>query len=54
MVGHAFGYKDNSSKKQENIVYGAGNPMGFLSSWAIFALSHHFILYCVCKARNIR
>lgn len=29
---------------EENVVYGAGQPMGILSSWSIFALTHHAII----------
>jgi hypothetical protein len=30
------------------IVYSVGNPMGAYTSWASFALAHHFIVYSAC------
>jgi hypothetical protein len=35
------------------INYSTGNPMGFYSSWASFALSHHFIVFHCCKNLGI-
>jgi len=31
------------------INYSVGNPMGAYSSWASFALTHHFVVYWACK-----
>jgi uncharacterized protein YjaZ len=38
-------------KKQQHFVrYAAGQPMGMLSSWAAFALTHHAVIeYCASK-----
>jgi hypothetical protein len=30
--------------KDQEIIYGAGQPMGAYSSWAVFALTHHFVV----------
>jgi len=43
MVGFPFEYQDLSFR------YGTGNPMGAYSSWATFALAHHFMVYLSCK-----
>nr|UPW42271.1 MAG: putative RNA dependent RNA polymerase [Heilongjiang mito-like virus 10] len=32
-----------------SVSYGAGNPMGAYSSWATFAVAHHYIVYYCCK-----
>ena len=32
------------SFENKELYYGAGQPMGMLSSWAVFALTHHFIV----------
>jgi hypothetical protein len=32
-----------------SISYAVGNPMGFYSSWASFAVAHHFVIYYVCR-----
>lgn len=39
-----FSYRDRSG-----IVYRAGQPMGALSSWPIFALSHHVVVQMAAK-----
>lgn len=33
----------------EHINYAVGNPMGFYSSWASFAVAHHFVIYYICQ-----
>lgn len=38
MVGEPFIYED------KELTYACGNPMGAYSSFAIFALSHHFLV----------
>lgn len=43
MVGYPFAYQD------EYIKYSVGNPMGFYSSWASFALAHHFVMFYACR-----
>jgi len=47
MVGEPFEYQGRS------ISYNTGNPMGAYSSWASFALAHHFIVYVACKKANV-
>jgi hypothetical protein len=32
--------------------YGAGQPMGVYSSWAVFALCHHFVVYSAARLVN--
>jgi len=29
--------------------YSVGNPMGAMSSWSSFALTHHFVMYACCR-----
>jgi len=31
------------------IRYSVGNPMGAMSSWSSFALTHHFVMYACCR-----
>lgn len=45
MVGYPF----NKGNSQESIRYEVGNPMGFYSSWASFAVAHHFVVFLACK-----
>jgi len=47
MVGHPFEFQG------EKINYSTGNPMGFYSSWASFALAHHYLIYYICRVLNI-
>jgi hypothetical protein len=49
MVGYPFYCKgiDNF------IFYNTGNPIGFYSSWAILALTHHYIYYVSSRVNNI-
>ncbi|QUP79368.1 RNA-dependent RNA polymerase [Albatrellopsis flettii mitovirus 1] len=35
------------------IYYAVGNPMGAYSSWASFALAHHFVVYYCCKKLQV-
>lgn len=42
MVGYPFKFRD------QEITYGTGNPMGAYSSWATFAIAHHFFVYLAC------
>jgi hypothetical protein len=48
--------KSLGSPGEDNLAYGAGQPMGALSSWALLALTHHCIVqwawYLVCKNTN--
>jgi len=50
MVGYPF--KVSDTRKEYS--YSTGNPMGFYSSWATFALAHHFIVYVACMRCNIK
>jgi len=43
MVGYAF------ETRKGPVRYSVGNPMGAYSSWATFALAHHFILYRIAR-----
>jgi hypothetical protein len=47
MVGIPFVYQSRTLK------YGVGNPMGAYSSFASFALAHHYILYYCCQELGI-
>jgi len=47
MVGLPFDFQDRK------ISYSVGNPMGFYSSWASFAVAHHYVIYYCCKELNI-
>lgn len=40
MVGLPFRAPDGS-----DVCYSRGNPMGALSSWASFAVAHHFVVF---------
>jgi len=46
MVGQPFKFENDL------ITYGTGNPMGFYSSWATFAVCHHFFIWKACKKAN--
>jgi hypothetical protein len=46
MVGFPFDYKGRK------IIYTTGNPMGAYSSWATFAIAHHFLVFIACKKAN--
>ncbi|AMQ67416.1 RNA-dependent RNA polymerase [Cronartium ribicola mitovirus 3] len=37
-------YQTISGKSE--VTYGAGQPIGIYSSWSVFTLCHHFVLYC--------
>lgn len=47
MVGYPFEFI--SKGKTFNVSYTVGNPMGFYSSWASFALAHHYIMYHISR-----
>ncbi|KAH0447067.1 hypothetical protein IEQ34_024098 [Dendrobium chrysotoxum] len=41
-----FGWKPNRSTKiPSKVVFLAGQPLGYLSSWPLFAFAHHFIIW---------
>lgn len=48
MVGYDFLTKDGP------IRYACGNPMGAYSSWATFALAHHFVVFLACREARVR
>lgn len=48
MVGLSF-----SCKGREPVRYQVGNPMGAYSSWAVFALAHHFVVYVACRQSGV-
>lgn len=50
MVGLPFDLPKNNKRK--NIYYSVGNPMGAYSSWASFALAHHYVIYYCCRELN--
>jgi len=39
--------------RKTQVSYAAGNPMGAYSSWSSFALTHHYLLYVVCRRLNL-
>lgn len=39
-------------KTKETVRYAQGQPMGFLSSWAVAALSHHILVRFACCNKN--
>jgi len=43
MVGYPFDFKG------ESLRYAVGNPMGAYSSWASFAVAHHYVIYYCCR-----
>lgn len=47
MIGTPFDYNGSL------INYSVGNPMGALSSWATFALAHHYVVFYCCKQLKI-
>lgn len=48
MVGYPF-----QVTKDKSISYGTGNPMGAYSSWASFAIAHHYLVYRACRISGI-
>lgn len=47
MVGYPF------DSKLGTLSYSVGNPMGFYSSWASFAVAHHYVMYYCCRELTI-
>jgi hypothetical protein len=47
MVGYPF------SSSEGDVSYRVGNPMGAYSSWASFAVAHHFVVYDCCRELGI-
>jgi len=48
MIGQPFEIDGKS------VYYRAGNPMGFYSSWASFAVAHHYLMFYVAKELGIK
>jgi hypothetical protein len=49
MVGHPF----KVSGEERFISYSSGNPMGAYSSFNSFALTHHYLIYHLCKESRV-
>jgi len=50
-----IGSKTEGPGYDVNVRYAVGQPMGALSSWAMLALTHHFIVqFCAYKAGRVR
>jgi hypothetical protein len=47
MVGYPF------QGPEGEVRYSVGNPMGLYSSWASFALAHHFVMFQCCQELSI-
>lgn len=47
MTGYPF------SSSEGELSYGAGNPMGAYSSWASFAIAHHYVMYDACAELGV-
>jgi hypothetical protein len=47
MVGFPFSTEDGP------VSYSVGNPMGAYSSWASFAVAHHYVIYDCCRELKI-
>jgi hypothetical protein len=45
--------KDGNLLKGDYVTYATGQPMGTYSSWAVFTLTHHFIVYYCAKLCNL-
>jgi len=52
MIGYPFSFKDENGNMSD-ISYGVGNPMGFYSSWASFAVANHYLVYYCCRESGI-
>jgi len=52
MVGFPFDYL-SPNRDLQSVSYAVGNPMGAYSSWASFAVAHHFIIFTLCKELGI-
>lgn len=49
MVGYPFVAPDG-----QRVRYSVGNPMGAMSSWSSFALTHHFVMFACCSRLGIQ
>lgn len=50
MVGYDFNKSKHNNSK---VSYAVGNPMGFYSSWASFAVAHHFVMFYCCQTTKL-
>lgn len=48
MSGYPFDYS-KARGRWETVRYAVGNPMGAYSSWASFAVAHHYVVYYCCR-----
>jgi hypothetical protein len=54
MVNHPFKFKKSRNSEESELSYSTGNPMGAYSSWASFAVAHHYVIYYCCRELNIQ
>lgn len=47
MTGRPFRW--TTAQKTEEVDYAVGNPMGAYSSWATFAVAHHYVVFTCCE-----
>jgi hypothetical protein len=47
MVGYPF------SSEKGPLSYAVGNPMGAYSSWASFAVAHHYVMFMACRKARV-
>lgn len=52
MVGYPFDFKESKESPPSKLIYEVGTPMGFLSSWGLSTLLHHFCLFQCCLNLN--
>lgn len=53
MVSLPFAITGAQVDNLRQATYATGNPMGAYSSWASFAVAHHFIVFVACKRAGI-
>jgi len=46
LVGRTYSVPKAAGVPEKEVTYAVGQPMGALSSWAMLALTHHFIVQC--------
>lgn len=46
LVGRSYSVPKDANSHLKSVNYAVGQPMGALSSWAMLALTHHFIVQC--------
>jgi hypothetical protein len=52
MLRYPFDISLGKGKKAMKLKYAVGNPMGAYSSWASFAITHHYIFYQISRELN--